>query len=142
MIIPVTKDSVSIIGARVKNLPMDGTWEVDIRAVTKQRSKPQNARMWADLVTTITDQAMVDGRKYKQEVWHEYLKKAFLPEMDDEEIARKVKPGYRKWDIGPDGEKILIGSTTKLTTFGMTQYMQEIEAWAATELGVMFVYRG
>lgn len=141
MIIRITAQTLPAIQTRLRNLPQDGSWEVVIREKTQARTIPQNARMWADLLDTITEQAMVEGKRYPREVWHDYLKRTFLPELDDPEIARKVREGYRKWHDTPDGGRQLVGSTTKLTKYGMSQYMQEVEAWAATDLGVIFYIR-
>ena len=41
----------------------------------------------------------------------------------------------------PAGERVLIGSTTQLTTLGMSRYIEQIEAYGASELGVRFTTR-
>ena len=49
----------------------------------------------------------------------------------------QVKEGYRKYEETPDGKRILIGSTQKLTKHGFSLYMEQIYAYGA-DLGVRF----
>lgn len=124
----------------IRNLPTDGSMEVAIRPRRKARSNSQNALFWAARLRDISEQAWVAGKQYSAEIWHEYFKKTSLPEGDEPNIAELVKDPstYRKWDWLPDGSVNLVGSTTQLTTKGMTQYMTAVEAHCATELGVQF----
>lgn len=87
----------------------------------KQRSGDQNRRYWA-LLTEISEQAWVNGRKYDKETWHELFARQHLPL---EEM------------ILPDGEIIRRRvTTTKLKVGEFSDYMQKIEAYAASELGI------
>lgn len=124
----------------IANLPVDGSMELVIQHKTKQRTDSQNRLMWGARLREISEQAWVGGKQYGAEVWHEYLKQKFLPEGNEEDFARLVRSPetYRKWDELPDGERVLVGSTTQLTTLGMSRYMTECEAYATQELGVMF----
>ncbi len=110
-----------------------------IREPVKARKLDQNALMWAGPLKDLSQQAWVQGRTYSPEVWHEHMKRANLPEGDEEEFARLVKSPetYRKWDHTPDGERGLVGSTTQLTVYGMSQYLEQLYAFGAG-LGVMF----
>lgn len=121
-----------------KNLPLDGTIEVVIRLAQKKRSSAQNDLMWVRL-TEISEQAWVSGLRYSPEVWHEHYKRQYLPEMIDLELDRRVKnpEKYRKWTRTPGGERVLVGSTTDLTKWGMLEYMTQVEADGAG-MGVMF----
>lgn len=94
-----------------------------------------NAAMWAGPLKDIEEQAYVQGRTYSRQVWHEHFKEKFLPEHFDPELC---KEGYRKLDTKPDGQIILVGSTTQLTVKGFRDYLRQVEAYAATELGVVF----
>jgi hypothetical protein len=119
------------------NLPADGTFEAVFRKVTKVRTPDQNSAMWAGPLRDIEEQAWVQGKQFKADVWHEYFKREYLPELDDPEIERLAKKGYRKWDFLPDGTRELVGSTTQLTTTGMARYLTQIEAYGG-DLGVRF----
>ena len=118
-----------------------------IREQKKQRSPDQNAAMWAGPLNDIAKQAWIDvidadgvvtGRRlYRAEMWHELFKREYLPEDDDPEIELLVMDGYQKWDYDPVGNRVLIGSTRKLTPMGMGRYMTELEAFGASK-GVRF----
>ena len=124
------------ISSIVHNLPIDGSVEVVIRDVTKERTPDQNSAMWAGPLRDIEEQAWVNKRQFKADVWHEFFKREYLPEGDEEDFESLVKAGYRKWDYTPKGDRVLVGSTTQLTTKGMAQYMTKLEAYATQELGV------
>lgn len=99
------------------------------------RTLEQQALMWIRL-GEIAAQAWVGNRQYSAEVWHEWAKREFLPEDDGPtKLARK---GYRKWAVMPSGARTLTGSTTQLTTAGMSEYMEKLMAYGAQELGVQF----
>lgn len=106
-----------------------------IQRRTEARSVSQNAKQWADVLAQIAEQAWVDGKQYAPEIWHEHLKRMFLPESYDPELTRA---GYVKWAELPDGSLKCVGSTTKLTKRGFSQYMTQIEVFAAQDLGVTF----
>ena len=121
--------------ARLQHVPLDPEkpLEVIIREEVKMRGLDANAYYWRRL-TEIADQAYIEGRAYSAEVWHEYFKKEYLPEEFDPEMTRE---GYRKWATGPDGERVLIGSSTQLTVKGFAVYLTQVEAFGAG-LGVQF----
>ena len=122
--------------AMVENCPLG----IEIIALepVKARKLDQNALYWSGPLADIAEQAWVDGRKFSAEVWHEHLKRQYLPESDNPEIDRMVKgDNWRKWDYLPDGERVMVGSTTDLTVYGFSQYLEQIYAFGAS-LGVMF----
>jgi hypothetical protein len=123
--------------AMVENAPLG--IEVIAREPVKARSQQQNALMWASALNQIAEQAWVEGRKYAAEVWHEHCKRQFLPETTDPDLPRLVKDAdkWRKWDYLPDGERVLVGSTTQLSVYGMQQYMDQVYAMGAA-MGVLF----
>jgi hypothetical protein len=125
--------------ALLSNAPLDGEspLEVIVREEKKTRKPDQNAAMWSGPLRDIAEQAWVDGRQYSAPVWHEWAKREYLPEDDDPELPELTKDGYRKWDVTPKGDRVLIGSTTQLTVKGMAQYMRQVEAYGAS-LGVQF----
>lgn len=123
----------------IPHLPLDNDnpLEVVIREPVKARGLDQNAAMWAGPLVDIAAQAWVHGRQYSADVWHEFYKREYLPEEFNPELT---KENYRKWDYTPDGERVLIGSTTQLTRKGFTQYLTQVEAHGAS-MGVQFVER-
>jgi hypothetical protein len=121
--------------AMLHNVPCDGSIEVIIQEYKKPRSSQQNAKQWADVLATIADQAWIEGRQYPVEVWHEFLKAKFLPESH---LQGETSDKYKKYIELPDGSIKMVGSTTQLTTKGFSNYMENITAYAAVELGVQF----
>lgn len=109
--------------------------EVVFRPNSKKRTRESNSYQWAGMLSDFVNQAWVDGRQYSKSVWHEYLKREFLPETPEEGITLT---GYKKWDSTPSGEMILTGSTTQLTTRGMAEYLTRCMAYGAQDLGIRF----
>jgi len=120
----------------IQNAPidLDKPLEVVIREEQKARSLNANALMWAGPLNDIAQQAWVHGRQYSALIWHEYFKEKFLPEFCDPKFT---KEGYKKYEETPDGRRVLVGSTSKLTKLGFSNYMEQIYAYGA-DLGVRF----
>lgn len=122
--------------ALLRNLPLDASkpLELVVREEVKARKPDQNALMWAGPLKDIAQQAWVDGRQYRDVVWHEHFKEMFLPDEFDADLC---KEGYRKYDFTPAGKRVLVGSTTELTVKGFSQYLEQVYAFGAN-LGVQF----
>lgn len=87
----------------------------------KKRTKAQNRRYWGrGVLAQIAEQAAPGGKLYSADVWHEMFKRMFI---GVEEL--------------PDGQ-IIGKSSTGLTTAEFCKFCDEVEAHAATELGVIF----
>jgi hypothetical protein len=108
--------------------------QVVIREAPKKRKLDQNALFWAGPLRDISEQAWLDGRQFSAEVWATFFKRLLLPEENDPALCLE---SYKKWDIDPAGERVLIGSTTQLTVAGFAQYIEAVTAFGA-EVGVMF----
>jgi hypothetical protein len=90
------------------------------------RLDEQIAYYFGVTVKTIAEQVWINGRQFDKDAWHEELAKKFLP-------TREL--------LLPDGEIILKRSSIargKISLKKMTAYIQEVEAYAASELGVEF----
>lgn len=94
---------------------------VSVEPHKPSRSVEQNARYWA-LLTEISQQApsSMGGEWHSPEVWHEYCATRFLG-----------------MEAGPFGHGVK-KRTSKLKVGEFADYMTEVEAWAADELGVQF----
>ena len=125
--------------AAIQNLPVNGEKPlvVTIGEERKARGLDQNAAMWAGPLKDIAEQAWLSGRQFSAEVWHEHFKREYLPELDHPNLRELVKEDYKKWEFTPSGERICVGSTTKLTRYGFSLYLQQVEAYGAS-LGVLF----
>ena len=108
---------------RIGKAIRDTGWPVavTIEQHKSSRSIEQNARLWA-LLTEMSQQApsAMGGEWHSPEVWHEYCAKRFLG-----------------MEAGPFGHGVR-KRTSKLKVSEFADYMAQIEAWAADELGVQF----
>ena len=125
--------------ALIPQLPLDDERpiEVLIREEPKKRTLSQNALMWVGPLKDMQEQGFYKGRQYSDEMWHYLFKVMYLPEDDDPELSQLVRDGYKKWDYAPNGDRLLVGSTTQLTKKGFSQYIEQMYAHGAS-MGVMF----
>lgn len=95
-----------------------------------KRSDEQNAYMWSAVIDHIVEQVCVQGRRYNAKSWNEALKEMHLPDVSNS--------GVEKWAYGPTGSRRLNMSTTDLDVEEMSMYLDQIQAYAANEHGVVF----
>ena len=87
----------------------------------RKRTPKQNRRYWGGgVLAQIAAQAAVGGRLFSAETWHEQFKRQFIGVVEL-----------------PSGE-VVGESSAKLTTAEFTLFCDQVEAYAATELGVTF----
>lgn len=94
--------------------------QITIGPEQTQRSIQQNKRYWA-ILRIISETGWIHGKQFESEAWHWYFRKKFIGMIDS-----------------PDGDGVPM-STTKLSVEEFAEYMTQVEAFAATELGVEFV---
>jgi len=119
----------------IDGLPTDGSMKVVIQKHVKKRTGGQNRYQWKAILGDISRQVRIGGKGFTPDVWHEHLKAMFLPDMA---IDGLTVPTYVKWQEMPDGTLKMVGSTTKLTTKGMSVYFEQLYAYAVSELDVRF----
>ena len=123
----------------IGDLPTDRSVEViiqkHVKKHVKKRTNGQNKFQWKAILGDISRQVKIDGRTFSPDVWHEHFKELFLPDEPSHELTL---PSYKKWQEMPDGKLKMVGSTTKLTTKGMSLYFEELFAYAVIELNVKF----
>ena len=87
----------------------------------RTRTGAQNRRYWGrGVLAQIAQQAAPGGKLYSAEVWHEQFKRQFIGVIEL-----------------PNGE--VVGMSSKeLSTADFCKFCTEVEAYAATELGVFF----
>lgn len=96
-----------------------GRWVLTV--TRRKRTQPQNRRYWGNgVLAQIAAQAVVNGKQYSAETWHEMFKRLFIgvDELPNGEVNGK--------------------SSTKLTTAEFSEFCTKVEAYAASELGVTF----
>lgn len=87
----------------------------------RKRTKAQNRRYWGKgVLAQVAEQAVVGGKQYSAETWHEMFKRMFI---GVEEL--------------PDGQ-VVGKSSRSLTTSEFSDFCTQVEAYAASELGVRF----
>lgn len=91
--------------------------EIVITEHKAKRSDQQNRRYWA-LLNDIAEAAWLDGKRFSADAWHEHFKRLLI---GSEEL--------------PGGGQVGL-STTTLDVMEFSTYMDKIEAYVTTELGV------
>jgi hypothetical protein len=87
----------------------------------RKRTSAQNRRYWGDgVLAQIAAQAAPSGRLYSAEAWHEQFKRQFIGVIEL-----------------PNGQ-VIGESSAKLSTAEFSEFCTQVEAYAATELGVTF----
>lgn len=87
----------------------------------RKRTIAQNKRYWGKgVLAQVAAQAVVNGRMFSAESWHEQFKRRFIGVIEL-----------------PNGEVVGM-SSTGLKTDEFSAFCAEVEAYAATELGVTF----
>lgn len=90
----------------------------------RRRTLDQNRFFHGPVLDTIAEQAWWEGRRFPKEFWKEYFRRRYL-----------LKDEYET----PDGEVIqTYWSTADLNVGQMTEFLQKVQAEAASEWGVMF----
>lgn len=87
----------------------------------RTRTTKQNKRYWSrGVLKQIAEQAVINGRQYSAEAWHELMKKKFIGLVEL-----------------PDGS--VIGQSSRdLSTTQFGEFCEQVEAYACTELSVVF----
>jgi hypothetical protein len=97
---------------------------VIVTAEEKQRNAQQNRFYWGAVLKAISEQAWVEGRQSDKDAWHEYFARKFGV-LDEVTL--------------PDGEIITRRkSTTQMSVGEFSQYLNDVQAYATSELGVEF----
>jgi hypothetical protein len=96
-----------------------GRWVLSVTRM--KRTSKQNKRYWSKgVLAQISAQVAVNGKRFSAEVWHEQFKRMFI---GVEEL--------------PNGD-VIGKSSTQLDTAEFSAFCDQVEAYAATELGVTF----
>jgi hypothetical protein len=93
------------------------------------RSLKQNRYYWGVVLKEISAQARVEGQRYAAEAWHELFKRQFLGyEIKRVKVAGRKRPVVIR----------RLRSTTTQTVPKFSRYLEQIQAFAVTELSVVF----
>ena len=97
----------------------DEVLEVTISIHKTKRNLEQNKLLHA-MLSEIASQAWVNGRQYNAETWKEFFKRKFLGVVEL-----------------PNGQEMAV-STSKLKVKAFAEFVQQVEAYAVSELLVCF----
>lgn len=93
------------------------------------RTLQQNRFYWGPCLRDISQQAMLNGSKWAPEAWHELFRRLFLGyEIKRSKVAGRKRPIVIR----------RLRSTKDLKVLAFSQYLNELQAFAATEYGVRF----
>lgn len=93
------------------------------------RTVQQNRFYWGPVLSEISEQAVIEGQRWVSEAWHELFRRQFLGyEVVKVRVAGKKRPVVIR----------RLRSTTKLKVRAMGNYLDQVQAFAATDLGVRF----
>lgn len=100
---------------------LQGTSQWVLTITRRKRTSKQNRRYWGNgVLKQIAEQATSGGRLYAAEIWHEQFKRQFIGVIEL-----------------PNGQ-VIGKSSTELTTAEFCDFCDQVEAYAATKLGVTF----
>jgi len=111
----------------VSVITSDVIQEVTIKPYKKSRSHEQNALLWKWYGEIRNHLAETTGEQYQNEDIHEFMKDKFL-DRKAVTIAGDVR--------------IVAGSTAKLNTSDMHEYLNRLDIYCADELGLMLTQPG
>ena len=91
----------------------------------RKRHEDQNRHDFGAGLRAISEQAWVGGRQYDKDVWHEHVAEKFCAKVDC--------PNPLTGEI-----RLRRKSTTEMGVKEFAEYVKQVQAYAATELGVVF----
>jgi hypothetical protein len=93
------------------------------------RTIQQNRFYWGLVLNEISEQGAIEGQRWTVDAWHELFKRQFLGyEIVKVRVAGRKRPTVIR----------RLRSTTKLKVRAMGNYLDQVQAFAATDLGVRF----
>lgn len=116
---------VAFIKANAQAFASRGEYlRVIITADEKKRNSQQNRFYWGAVMKAICEQSWVAGNQFNKDAWHEYY-------------ARKF--GVLEEITLPDGEIVIKRKSTSEMSIGeFSEYLNQVQAHAASEFGVVF----
>ena len=102
------------------------TLRVIVTSDSKKRSGEQNKYWNGVILKAITEQAWWDGKQYPAEFWREYFRRRFLLKDEFTLPTGEIMPTY--WST----------ADKEFTVAMMSKYLNEVQAEAGQDLGVIF----
>lgn len=102
---------------------------VEARLYDDMLSTQQRKYLHGVIYNEIAKQAVIDGRKYSLAIWKEYARNKFL----GEKIETVINPM-----TGAERKEVVRVSSESLTVKQYTLLIEQVTAWATTDLNVNF----
>lgn len=102
---------------------------IKVKEYELDRSLSANRYYWGVVLKEISEQASIDGQRWSVDAWHELFKRQFL---GYEIIKYKVAGSKRTYT------KRQLRSTSELKVKEFSEYLEKVQAFAVTDLKVMF----
>jgi hypothetical protein len=111
-------------------------WEQGIERLTVTVEPEDDAKtvqqgrfLWGVVYTEIAHQAKIGGVRYTSDAWHEFFKRMYLPRQKTKTyVAGRKRPVI----------STALGTTKGLKIKPMSKYIEQVIAYAVTELDVRF----
>lgn len=98
----------------------------------RDRSLQQNRYYWGVCLRDISEHAQIEGQRWTVDAWHELFRRQFLGyEIEKVHVAGRKKAVINR----------RLKSTRKLKVKAFATYLEQVQSFAATELGVEFSVR-
>jgi hypothetical protein len=95
----------------------------------QDRSLRQNRYYWGACIREISEQATIEGQRWSGEAWHELFRRMFLGyEIEKVRVAGRKRAVINR----------RLKSTAKLKVKAFNLYLEKVQAFAASDLGVHF----
>lgn len=111
-------------------------WEQGIERLTVTVEPEDDAKtvqqgrfLWGVVYSEIAHQATIGGVRYTSDAWHEFFKREYLPRRK----TKTLVAGRKRPVISTS-----LGTTKGLKIKPMSKYIEQVIAYAVTELGVQF----
>ena len=111
-------------------------WEQGIERLTVTVEPEDDAKtvqqgrfLWGVVYSEIAHQATIGGVRYTSDAWHEFFKREYLPRRK----TKTMVAGRKRPVISTS-----LGTTKGLKIKSMSKYIEQVIAYAVTELGVQF----
>ena len=119
----VTLDAPRTESAEDERLTVTVEPEDDAKTVQQGRF------LWGVVYSEIAHQATIGGVRYTSDAWHEFFKREYLPRRK----TKTLVAGRKRPVISTS-----LGTTKGLKIKPMSKYIEQVIAYAVTELGVQF----
>ena len=102
---------------------------LELRSYSDALSTQQRKYYHGVVLNEIAKQAVIEGRKYKLEIWKEHFRDKYL----GEEVITVTNPM-----TGVEKREVIRVSSESLTVKGYNELIEKVTAFASTDLGVNF----